>query len=427
MIKTDPCYIQFLDILRRELVPALGCTEPIAIAYAAAVARSTADGEFPRRIVAECSGNIIKNVKSVIVPNSGGLRGIPAAAILGAVGGDPDKNLEVLESVTPADLETARALLQQDICEIGLLEGLPGLHIFLTLETENHRVTVKICDNHTNITQVIKDDKTILDIPYISKTSGIDYSALRMDHILDFANTADIEDLRPVIEPQVRCNLLIAEEGLREPYGAQIGRTLLENFGDAGVVTRIKAYAAAGSDARMSGCTLPVVINSGSGNQGITVSVPVVEYARHLGADDERLYRALALSNLTAIYQKAGIGRLSAYCGVVSAACGSGAAITYLKGGNLRQIEDTVINTLANISGIVCDGAKPSCAAKISSSLDAAVLGHSMAMQGKRFLGGEGIVKDTAHDTVLAVGQLGRDGMRETDLEILKIMIDEMP
>ena len=414
-------YSQFLSILREELAPALGCTEPIAIAYAAAVAARQAGGGI-RSIRVDCSGNIIKNVKSVIVPNSGGMRGIEAAALLGALGGDPDKKLEVLETIRPEHIAKARQLLDQGICQVSLMEGRTGLYLRLTLTSDTHTVSVTLCDSHTNIIKVTLDGETQFKAGYTG-SEETDRSDLSLDAILDFASTASVDDLRPILEPQWKCNLAIANEGLQGEYGAQVGKTLLACSHPEDLFARLRAAAAAGSDARMNGCTMPVVINSGSGNQGITVSVPVILYGQAKGLPEEQIYRALALANLTAIYQKAGIGRLSAYCGAVSAACGAAAAITWLAGGGLTEIEHTVVNGLANVSGIVCDGAKASCAAKIAASLEGALLGHRLAMAGHCFLPGDGIVQDSADQTVVTVGRLGREGMKETDIEILNIML----
>ena len=421
MDSTHPLYGQYLSILREELVPALGCTEPIAIAYAAAVAARRAGGHLCS-IHVECSGNIIKNVKSVIVPNSGGMRGIAAAALLGALGGDPDKQLEVLETVAPEHIAQARALEAAGACQVSLVEGRAGLYLRLTLISDLHTVSVTLCGSHTNIIELSQDGQVIYHTEHTDEDET-EHAFLSLAMILDFAQSAQIEDLCPILQPQIQYNMAISQEGLRVGYGAQVGRTLMSYAHPDDLFLRLRAAAAAGSDARMNGCTMPVVINSGSGNQGITVSVPVILYGRSLGASDDRIYRALALANLTAIYQKRGIGRLSAYCGAVSAACGAAAAITWLAGGNLQQIEDTVVNGLANVSGIVCDGAKASCAAKIDAALEGALLGHRLAMAGRCFSPGDGIVQSSADQTVSAVGRLGCKGMRQTDLEILNIML----
>lgn len=417
-------YQNCVAILKEELVPALGCTEPIAVAYAAAKARQALGCE-PEEMTAECSGNIIKNVKGVIVPTTGDLRGIRAAAVLGAVGGDPDRELEVLTSVKPGDVTRVRALLEQGLCEEKLLDTPAKLHIIVRMSGGGHTSMAEIIHSHANVVRVERDGTALVDIAHTEEEGeekGTDRSCLSIANILRFAEEVDLDDVREVLDRQIEYNTAISKAGLEESYGAQVGATLLSLYGDD-VKIRARAAAAAGSDARMSGCELPVVINSGSGNQGMTVSLPVIEYAKALEASREKLYRALCVSNLTAIHQKSKIGKLSAYCGAVSAATGAGAGICYLCGGGEEEIEKVIVNTLGNVSGIVCDGAKPSCAAKIASSVDAAILAVSMAMKDRYFRPGEGIVKDGVEATVESVGQLAREGMRETDSEILKIMV----
>ena len=418
-------YAKYADVLREELIAALGCTEPIAIGYAGAVARREL-GQMPERLTVEASGNIIKNVKGVVVPNSGGQKGIAPAAILGALGGDPDKKLEVLSTVSPADIEKSRELDAAGMCTVSLLFGVTNLHIILTAEGGGHTVVVEIAESHTNIVRLEKDGVIVKGGAYSPVTENIDHSRdfMTVESILDFAENCDLAAVMDVLDKQIECNTKISVEGLTKPYGVNVGKSLLESRGDD-VRTRARAHAAAGSDARMSGSDLPVVINSGSGNQGITVSIPVIVYAQELGVSKEKLYRALLISNLVALHQKSGIGKLSAYCGAVSAACGSGAAIAWLQGATLGQINDTITNTLGNISGMTCDGAKPSCAAKIASAVDAALMGSDLAMQGRAFASGEGIVKETAEETIRSVGRMAREGMRSTDEEILRIMIDE--
>lgn len=417
-------YTRFYDLLSEELVPALGCTEPIAIAYAAAVAAQQAGGELCSMEV-QCSGNIIKNVKSVIVPNSGNMRGIEAAALLGALGGDPKRKLEALASVQPSHIEMARKLKKQGACRVCLLEGRTGLFLRLTLVSTAHTVSVTICDNHTNIIRIEKDGEILYNAGDEPELSDADPNRSRLNllSIYEFSCMADIARLRSILEPQWRYNLAISEEGLSGNYGAQVGRTLMNAAEGDDLFTRIRAAAAAGSDARMNGCTMPVVINSGSGNQGITVSVPVILYGMEKRLAEESIYRALALANLVAIYQKTGIGCLSAYCGAVSAAVGAAAGITWLSGGGLVEIESTVVNGVAIASGIVCDGAKASCAAKIATALSSAFLAHELAMKNRAFHPGDGIVKNSVDQTVATVGRLGREGMRETDLVILDIMM----
>lgn len=425
-------YEKYLSILRQELVPALGCTEPIAIAYAASKAREVL-GMFPDVIIVKCSGSIIKNAKSVTIPNTGNLRGIKAAAIAGVVAGDSSKLMQVLEGINDEDIEKIKKLENEGICDIEILDSRENLHIIVEVFNKDQSAYVEILHSHINIRKIVKNNTTIYeDKSYVNSGISADCAFslaeqgkeyMNISSIYTFANCVKIDDVREMLDKQIDLNLAIAQEGLKSKYGANIGRILLECYGQD-VFVKIRAYAAAGSDARMSGCSLPVVINSGSGNQGITASLPVIIFCKENNIDKEKMYRALVLSNLITIHQKSVLGKLSAYCGVVSAACGSGAAITYLAGGTLEHIEKTIVNTLANVSGIVCDGAKASCAAKIASSVDAAILAHFMAMRGQRFEPYTGIVKDTADKTIYAVGRLGREGMKETDKEVLKIMLD---
>jgi len=418
-------YGLYLSVLREELIPAMGCTEPIAIALAAARAREVL-GELPDEITAACSGNVIKNVKGVVVPGTGNLRGIETSAVLGAVGGDAQRQLEVLSAVTPDHVEQTKALLEKGICRVEILRGSTGLHIVVTAKKGGRTALVEIHGHHTNIVRIEKDGEVLYEREKgeTPQADTADRGRMSVEGIHDFANSVDLEDVRTLLDTQIEYNTRIAEEGLRHSYGANVGATLLQSCGDD-VRVRARAWAAAGSDARMSGCVLPVIINSGSGNQGLTASLPVIKYAEHLGSPREKLYRALCMSNLTAIHQKTGIGRLSAYCGAVSAACGSGAGIAYLQDAGLDVIGKTIVNTLANVSGIVCDGAKASCAAKIASAVDAALLGLNMAERGQTFGVGEGIVKSTVEDTLRSVGRLASRGMRETDTEILEIMVEE--
>ena len=422
-------YENYINILKEQLVPALGCTEPIAIAYAGAKAREVL-GEFPQKVVVKCSGNIIKNVKGVTVPNSGGLKGIDTAALLGIIGGKADMQLEVLESVTDEDRMYLRELLQKDICTCDLVPGTDNLYIDITVYFDNHSAQVVISDSHTNIIKIVKDDTVIYDkvnkIAHVENSAPTDKSLLNVKDIIEFANTVNIDDIKPILERQVKCNMAIASEGIKNKYEANVGRNLLALYGEDILPIKARAMASAASEARMSGCSLPVVINSGSGNQGITTCVPLVVYAQYYNILEEKMYRALAVSNLLAIHQKKYIGNLSAFCGAVSASYACGAAITYMLGGNFNQIASTIINTLGNTCGIICDGAKPSCAAKISSSLDAALLAHTMSMKGDGFKSGEGIVKDDLEKTIRAVGYIGKEGMKSTDIEVLNIMIDKV-
>lgn len=416
-------YQNYLDILKEELVPALGCTEPIAIAYASATARKLL-GEFPVHMDIFCSGNIIKNVKSVTVPNSGGLRGIEAAAILGATGGNADKKLEVLEEVTEAHREKTKELLQEKFCDCHLQKGVANLYIRVEMKGEAHSCQVVINDKHTNIVLLKKDDQILLQKEEDRQEGPDRRELLNVRDILKFAREVRMEEIEEVIGGQIQMNTTIAEEGLNHPYGAQVGRTLLKAYGN-NVSIRAKARAAAGSDARMNGCSLPVVINSGSGNQGMTCSLPVIEYAAEWNASKEELYRALVVSNLVAIHQKKYIGSLSAYCGAVSAACGAGAAITWLHGGDYDAVCKTITNTIVNMGGVVCDGAKSSCAAKIASAVDAAIMAFTLEAENQCFQPGEGLVKEDVEETIKSMGYVGRVGMRDTDETILNLMLEK--
>lgn len=418
-------YTTFIRILEHELIPALGCTEPIAIAYAAAKAREVL-GTMPEHIEIQCSGNIIKNVKGVTVPNSGGLVGIEAAAILGALCGNADTELEVLGSVRGEDIERCKALVKEKMCSTTLVRDVENLYIVAVLTAGGHSAAVSVVNRHTLITRIEKDGEVLYTYDVAaSEQRREDYSWLNVANILAFANEVDIEDVRHIISRQIEMNSAIASEGIKGNYGAAVGYTLLQVFGD-NVRTRACAMAAAGSDARMGGCALPVIINSGSGNQGMTVSLPVIEYARDLNVSEAKLYRALVLSNLIAIHLKKYIGSLSAFCGAVSAACAAGAGITYLFGGGYEEIGYTIINTLGNVGGIVCDGAKASCAAKIASAVHAAIVSHYMGSHERVFRAGEGFVKEDLEATIRSMGYIGRVGMKETDEEILNIMIDKV-
>lgn len=416
-------YNKILKILKHELVPALGCTEPIAIAYAAAVGRE-ALGTEPDRMKVQCSANIIKNAKSVVVPMTKNMRGIEAAALVGMIGGDAGKKLEVLTTINDQHLNRVRQLLEKGICIAELLDTEEKLHLKMFMWAGDEVCMVELLRTHTGIKRIEKNKQVIFEQQIDEKQhQDLDYSSLNIENILAFANHAPLEEVEPVIGRQIEYNTKIAAEGLKNDYGVNIGATILETYGTDAKV-KAKAMPAAGSDARMNGCELPVVINSGSGNQGMTVSLPVIEFAKMLEVDREKLIRALCVSNLVSIYQKSAMGRLSAYCGAVTAASGAGAGITYLYGGGKMEIGQTIINTLGNVSGIVCDGAKSSCAAKIASSVDAAILATSMTLGGKVFQSGDGIVKDSIQKTVDGVVELAKEGMRETDEVILRIMID---
>lgn len=425
MKKTEEKYGAYVQILKEELVPAMGCTEPIALAYAAAKARETL-GEMPDRVRVDASGSIIKNVKSVIVPNTGHLKGIPAAAAAGIVAGRAEKELEVIADVTPEEVEKIKEFLDTVPVEVYHVDSGITFEIIVTVLARENSARVRIANYHTNIVLIEKNGEVLLknEVQGEKEEGLTDRSLLDMAGIWDFANTVDIEDVREVIGRQIVYNTAISEEGLRGDYGANIGSVLLDMDGN-NIRTRAKAKAAAGSDARMNGCELPVIINSGSGNQGMTCSLPVIEYAKELNSTEEQLYRALVLSNLVAIHQKTGIGRLSAYCGAVCAGAAAGAGIAFLCGGEYEDITHTVVNALAIVSGIVCDGAKASCAAKIASAVDAGILGYQMYRRGQQFYAGDGIVTKGVDATIRNVGRLGREGMKETNEEIIEIMVGD--
>ena len=423
MNRSDACYGQYIQILREELKPAMGCTEPIAIAYAAAKARAVL-GTMPKRLLIEVSGNIIKNVKSVVVPHTGGLRGIPAAAAAGTVAGDADAELEVLSRVTAEEITAMGEFLQRTPIEVRHADTGHIFDIMITAYRGEDSAFVRIVDYHTNVVSVKRNGEVLLEKEIVTQEDGLtDRSCLSIEGIVDFAGSVDVEDVREVLERQIEYNMAIAEEGLRHSYGANIGKTVLRGR-ENDINYKMRAWAAAGSDARMNGCELPVVINSGSGNQGITCSVPVIIYARETGKTQEELLRALVVSNLVTTHLKTGIGRLSAYCGAVSAGCGSGAGIAYLKGGRFEMIAHTVVNAVAVDSGIVCDGAKASCAAKIAAAVDAGLLGLAMYEDGNQFFGGDGIVKKGVENTIAGVGRLARFGMQQTDKEIIRLMME---
>lgn len=425
MHSTDLVYKTCVQVLKEELLPAMGCTEPIAIAYAAAVARRTL-GALPARVTVTASGNIIKNVKCVFVPNTGGLRGIPAAAAAGIVAGRDELLLEVISKATAAEQAEIRAYLERTPITVKLSDSPHIFDIDIRVEADGHTARARIVRHHTNIVRIEKDGAILLDVDCSAAAAedGLcDRSCLSVAGILDFVESAALEDIEGPVRRQIEYNTRIAEEGLSGSWGANIGKVLLDTYG-SDVKVRARAMAAAGSDARMNGCSLPVVIVSGSGNQGITASLPVVEFAKELGVGYDKTIRAVALSDLITVHLKSGIGRLSAYCGAVSAGCGSGAGIAYLYGGGLREVEHTIVNSIAIDSGIVCDGAKASCAAKIASAVDAGILGYHMYKNGQEFRAGDGLVTHGVEETIRNIGTLAREGMRETDREILHIMCD---
>lgn len=417
-------YSAYTEILKEELMAAMGCTEPIALAYAAAIARRELN-DLPDKVLVQTSGSIIKNVKSVIVPNTGHLKGIPAAVSAGIVAGNPDKELEVIADVSKDDIKNIEKFMQEKEIVVEHLDEGIIFDIVITLYKGEDYAKVHIINSHTNVVlvehnhQILKSSDCLNDMP----SDTVKYELLNMKDIWDYINHVELVDIKDILDRQIAYNMAIAEEGLQADYGANIGKVILSSDANS-LKARAAAMAAAGSDARMNGCELPVIINSGSGNQGITVSVPVITYAKELKATDEQLYRALALSNLTAIHQRTPIGRLSAYCGAVNAGAAAGAGIAYLSGGDYEAVIHTVVNALAIVSGIICDGAKASCAGKITFAVEAGILGYNMYMHGQQFYGGDGIVKKGIEDTLKSVGRLGKDGMKGTNEEIIKIMLE---
>ena len=445
MQKENMLYQTFLQILKEEMIPAMGCTEPIAIALAAAKAREVL-GEMPDSVVTSVSNNLVKNAKSVVVPNTEGLKGISAAVAAGIVAGKAEKELEVIAEVQKGEIAKIRKFLDTVPIRVEQLDNDITFDLYVEVKKGKNSALVHIQEYHTNIVEVKKNDEIIFvkdeykekmehdgvhqkekcdENANAEKTKAVkeaDRDLLTLEDIYEFANTVDLEDVRNVISKQIDYNTRIAEEGMRGDYGANIGSTILKTYGTS-IENRAKAYAAAGSDARMSGCEMPVVINAGSGNQGITVSIPVIVYAKEMHTTEEILYRALVLSNLTSVHVKTGIGRLSAYCGAVSAGCAAGCGIAYLYGGNYEVIAHTLVNALAICSGMICDGAKASCAAKIASSVEAGILGYHMFCNGQEFRDGDGIVTKGVENTIQNVSRLGKEGMKETDKEIVRIML----
>lgn len=414
-------------ILRQELVPAMGCTEPIALAYCAAVAR-TELGSIPDRVLVEVSGNIIKNAKSVIVPSTNGAKGIVAAVAIGIIAGRPDLRLEVLSCVTEEQKAVFKKYMETVPFEVRQLESTLPLDIQITVWSGSESAGARIAGDHTNLVSVSrngvlrKGENSAEDSAQKAQEEDL-YQWLSMDSIYEFAKEEELENVKPILERQITYNSRISKEGLSNNYGANIGSVIRNSYGD-NVRSRALAAAAAGSDARMNGCELPVIINSGSGNQGLTVSLPVLEYAKELKVSQDKLYRSLLLSNLVAIHLKHGIGTLSAYCGAVSAGAAAGAGIAYLKDGDYETITHTIVNALAITSGIVCDGAKSSCAAKIAAAVESGIFGYEMYMQGQQFYGGDGIISKGIENTIRNIVILGRDGMKETDRQILGIMLE---
>ncbi|MBE6335194.1 MAG: serine dehydratase subunit alpha family protein [Lentimicrobiaceae bacterium] len=425
MNKSDCRYNLYINILKEELVPAMGCTEPICLAYAAAKAKNIL-GEMPDKVEILASGNIIKNVKSVIVPNTNGMKGLKASVAIGIVGGNPDKELEVIANVSEEEKKATERFLEEIPMTIKHINCQEQLDVTVKLYKGEHSASVRISGFHTNIVHIQRDEKVLFESNSIAKPSKelTDRSILSMEGIYDFANSVDIQDIKDILKRQLDYNKAISDEGLRNDWGANIGSLLINNYGND-VKIKARAWAAAGSDARMNGCELPVIINSGSGNQGITASMPVLAYAKEYNIDDERLYRALIVSNLTAIHQKTTIGRLSAYCGAISAGCAAGCGIAYLLGENLETISNTLSNSLSITSGVICDGAKASCAAKIATAVDSGITGYLMSKNNKNFCPGDGLIGNNIEKTIRNIGRLASEGMRETDKEIISIMTEE--
>lgn len=425
----------FIQIIEEELVPAMGCTEPIALAYAAAKGRKYLSKK-PQQIIAKCSGNIIKNVRCVKIPNSNGMTGIESAVVLGAIAGDASKVMEALEGVKAEGIEETKRFLLEKRCYVEYLDSEIPLHFIVVETTDTEEVVVEIQYAHTNIVSIKKNGIELLASDQENETvDGVtrmiggtaaekraDRTLLSIDNIKQFADEIEISAIKHLYDKQIQCNMEIAYEGMSGNYGLGIGRIIRQQYPES-VITRMRAFAAAASEARMGGCDMPVMINSGSGNQGIASSIPVIVFARENNIPQETLYRSLVFSSLLTTYQKEFIGRLSAFCGAVSASCASGAAITYMVGGSLKQIKDTIDNTLANIPGIICDGAKVSCAAKIASSIDASMMAHFLAMSGQAYEAYTGIIKEEAGETISCVGYIAKEGMKQTDKEIIKMML----
>ena len=416
-------YDTYVALLRAELTMATGCTEPIAIAYAGAKLREVL-GDIPEHCTVYCSGNIVKNVYAVTVPNSGGSRGIDTAAMLGIVGGDASAALDVLHAVKPEDIKLMKELLAEGRCDCELVEGVANLYIRIEAEAKGQTALVEIRDYHSNITRIKKNGEVLFSADSAeADTAAPDKSLLNVKDILAFGDALNLDDLRDILKNQIRCNSAIAEEGLKNPWGAQVGKSILEGENGDSLINRARAWAAAGSDARMNGCPLPVVINSGSGNQGITVSMPLYVYAQEYGVDEDRMLRALAVANLISLHQKRYIGSLSAYCGATSAATASACGIAWMLGESYEVICGILTDAINTVGGMVCDGAKSSCAAKIATAVGTALMALNMSRKGRVFLPGEGMVSDEIEKTIANIGRMGRDGMKSTDVEILKIML----
>lgn len=417
-------YNKYIQLLNQEMVKALGCTEPIAVALAGAKAREVL-GKMPEKIVIKCSQNIVKNVKGVVVPTTNGMKGINTACLIGCIAGKSELLLEVLRDVKPKDLIILKEMLDKKVCRVENLDSGDNLHIICYMESGKDNVEVEIMHSHSNISLIKKNGKIIFENKMQnSKNTTLDAKFLKFDDIYNFATTFKIEDLKELLDMEIQCNNAIAEEGLKNNYGANVGKTILKSA-NGSIKEIAKAYASAGSDARMSGCNMPVIINSGSGNQGMTILSPIYQYAKYLKISKEKLYRSLVLANLLALWQKARIGKLSAFCGAVSAGSAVGAAITYMKGGTKEQIANTIINALNSAGGIVCDGAKSSCALKIALAVECGITASDMALSNNVFKNGEGLVKDSVEKSVRTICKMAKDGMKQTDKMILKLMLKD--
>ncbi len=423
MEKNDLRCSAYTRLIHYELRPAMGCTEPIAVAYACARARALL-GALPERVELVVSGNIIKNVKSVVVPNTGGRRGLKTSVAAGVTAADESRELECLALLDDGDRAAIDRYLERDCVTIDVADSGRVFDLDVSVYAGEHRARVRIADAHTNIVHLSRDSEVLLDKPLVDAADDPDEGLLTVEGIVDYADSVELEDVREPLERQIAYNTAISDEGLKNPYGASIGRVLLQGYGGEDVHIRAKARAAAGSDARMNGCELPVIIVSGSGNQGITATMPLVEYAQTYGVAHDRLLRALIVADLLTVHQKTGIGRLSAFCGAVNAACGAAAGIAYLMGGGLKEVSHTLVNALAIVSGMVCDGAKASCAAKIVAALEGGLMGYEMYKNGFQFFSGDGLVKKGVENTIDNIARLGSKGMSQTDREILRMMIE---
>lgn len=414
---------EYYQILQEELIPALGCTEPIAVAYGGAKAKEVL-GDYPDKILVRCSGSLLKNIKCVSVPTTR-FHGVEPSVIAGMIAGDSSLEMEVLANLDEHDIAEVEKWMQKKICTVKLLDSPLNLHFIVRFEKQDQSVEIEIQNLHTNVTKITKNNQVIYQAESdLLKYYGVlsDRSFMSVDSILDFIKTANLQDLKTIMSPQVKLNMAIAQEGFEKDYGVSIGNIILSQ--ETSLFSKMKAYAASASEARMCGSLYPVITNSGSGNQGITSSVPIIVFAQEKGIEDDLLYRALALSNLLTIYQKNFIGRLSAFCGAISASSGTGAALTYLAGGSDEQIKMTLQNALADASGIFCDGAKASCAAKIASSLDSAFIGHRLALHDKVYPPHSGILGKNADETIRMIGRIANEGMQNTNEVILKMMLE---